>query len=449
MHSRVVDGGTAASYSSNTIAWTADWIDCSDAVSVKFRVRGIVHDHTASWGWSNTIDVRFTDGQNSAIVHVYCLGEGCNFNDYCDILPGADGSNWYVYNVAIPATINRTHMKIGIQNHAHCWSWYGWFSDLKFYLDMVELFMCGDANSDGVVGPGDVVFLLNYLYRSGDPPCPMAAGDANGDGVVGPGDVVYLLNYLYRGGPAPCPPIPGGSPANTAKLSTHGHAQISLLLETKPNSSNLEEVTEISVVGKFDRDVAMVHLEIEFDPDEVVLLDPALTPVTENLQLFTGIDAGIQKMGMVDLTCEEYLTAGEGELVKLRARGETLSSIRIKNAVLVGRDAVRLNVDISSEFKLKESTPQHFSLSQNYPNPFNPQTTISYALPQNAHVKLVVYNLLGQKVKTLVDEHQSAGHKTVWWDGKDESGAPVASSVYFYRIDADEFFEVKKMLLVK
>jgi hypothetical protein len=61
----------------------------------------------------------------------------------------------------------------------------------------------GDANSDGAVGPGDVVYLINYLFRGGPKPCPMESGDANCDGVVGPGDIVYLINYLYRGGPPP------------------------------------------------------------------------------------------------------------------------------------------------------------------------------------------------------------------------------------------------------
>jgi hypothetical protein len=61
----------------------------------------------------------------------------------------------------------------------------------------------GDANLDGAIGAGDIVYLLNYLFRADDPPCPMEAGDANCDGVVGPGDIVFLLNYLYRGGPPP------------------------------------------------------------------------------------------------------------------------------------------------------------------------------------------------------------------------------------------------------
>jgi hypothetical protein len=67
----------------------------------------------------------------------------------------------------------------------------------------VVTFTRGDANGDGVVSPGDVVYLINYLFRDGPPPIPFVAGDANGDGDVGPGDIVYLLNYLFRDGPPP------------------------------------------------------------------------------------------------------------------------------------------------------------------------------------------------------------------------------------------------------
>jgi hypothetical protein len=63
--------------------------------------------------------------------------------------------------------------------------------------------MHGDANSDGAIGAGDIVYLLNYLFRGDDPPCPMESGDANCSGAVDAGDVVFLISYLYRGGPPP------------------------------------------------------------------------------------------------------------------------------------------------------------------------------------------------------------------------------------------------------
>lgn len=89
-------------------------------------------------------------------------------------------------------------------------------------------------------------------------------------------------------------------------------------------------------------------------------------------------------------------------------------------------------------------SPKAFSLSQNYPNPFNPITEIRYALPRPCQVKLEMYNLLGQRVATLVDGYQPAGYRTVKWDGSD-----LASGVYLYRIEAGDFSEVRRMILLK
>ncbi len=94
-------------------------------------------------------------------------------------------------------------------------------------------------------------------------------------------------------------------------------------------------------------------------------------------------------------------------------------------------------------------SPNQFTLSQNYPNPFNPACEIGYILPTDCHVTLCIYNLLGQKVRVLVDEHQSAGLKSVKWDGKDNQNREVTSGVYFYSIEAGDFKDTKKMTLVK
>jgi len=94
--------------------------------------------------------------------------------------------------------------------------------------------------------------------------------------------------------------------------------------------------------------------------------------------------------------------------------------------------------------------PRDFSLGQNYPNPFNATTVIEFTLPRTSAVNLQVFNILGQKVVTLVDETLEAGYKQVAWDGKDQKGNPVASGVYFYRLRAgDSFSDMKKMQLVR
>jgi hypothetical protein len=93
--------------------------------------------------------------------------------------------------------------------------------------------------------------------------------------------------------------------------------------------------------------------------------------------------------------------------------------------------------------------PTSFALHPNFPNPFNPETQIRFDLPENRHVTLRIYNTLGQQVRVLVDQPYTAGYHRVIWDGKDASGKPVASSVYFYRIEAGEFVAQRKMALLR
>jgi hypothetical protein len=97
----------------------------------------------------------------------------------------------------------------------------------------------------------------------------------------------------------------------------------------------------------------------------------------------------------------------------------------------------------------EEPMPFEYALKQNYPNPFNPETNIEFALPKESNVSLVVYNLLGQTVRTLVSGNVAAGAHTAHWDGKNESGVNVPSGIYFYKLNTPEFFQTNKMVLVR
>jgi len=104
------------------------------------------------------------------------------------------------------------------------------------------------------------------------------------------------------------------------------------------------------------------------------------------------------------------------------------------------------------EFNLavaEQSTPlpEKIQLSQNFPNPFNPITTIKFNLPRNAHVTLTVYNILGQTIITLIDGQRPAGTHYLTWDGKDPQGNQVASGIYFCKITAGDFIQIRKMIL--
>jgi hypothetical protein len=98
---------------------------------------------------------------------------------------------------------------------------------------------------------------------------------------------------------------------------------------------------------------------------------------------------------------------------------------------------------------VKDGLPRTFELSDNYPNPFNPSTMINYGVPKNGTVSLIVYNILGQRVRTLVNAPMTAGRYSIAWDGRNEAGSVLSSGVYFYRLQAGATALVKKMLLLK
>jgi hypothetical protein len=97
----------------------------------------------------------------------------------------------------------------------------------------------------------------------------------------------------------------------------------------------------------------------------------------------------------------------------------------------------------------EEIVPLTFMVQQNYPNPFNPETVIKYSIPENEKVEIVIYNSLGQKVKTLVSKNQEAGFYELVWNATNDYGNNVGSGIYFYRVKAGRYVAIKKMVLLR
>ena len=95
------------------------------------------------------------------------------------------------------------------------------------------------------------------------------------------------------------------------------------------------------------------------------------------------------------------------------------------------------------------SSPTSFNLSQNYPNPFNPITTLRYDLPETDLVNITKYDMLGREVKTLINQTQDAGYRSVIWDATNDYGKPVSAGIYLYQIHAGEYISTKKIVLLK
>ena len=119
--------------------------------------------------------------------------------------------------------------------------------------------------------------------------------------------------------------------------------------------------------------------------------------------------------------------------------------LKINNSTFVD-SLVKFNYITVSDTQI---LPVNCLLNQNYPNPFNPETTINYQLPADSEVELIIYNIKGQKVKTLVDELLQQGEHSIIWNGRDSNCNRVGSGIYFYKLKAGDFQKVRKMMLIK
>jgi hypothetical protein len=138
-------------------------------------------------------------------------------------------------------------------------------------------------------------------------------------------------------------------------------------------------------------------------------------------------------------------TLHEGDVVDM-IKGTFIFSFGTYKIEIGGRSDMGSVVGIDSDF---ESVPLTYELKQNFPNPFNPETRIYFQIPQAHDVTIAIYNMLGQKIRTLVKENFNAGSHVVNWDGQSDHGLQVPTGMYIYRIKAGDFVAAKKMVMIK
>ncbi len=154
-----------------------------------------------------------------------------------------------------------------------------------------------------------------------------------------------------------------------------------------------------------------------------------------------------------NLTVSNLDQIPEGMDAWLKLGNRAMMKLSENEPVVLPNDAKTAQLLICTKEFLDEDEPDllplTYELEQNYPNPFNPTTHIAFALPEPGKTSLAIYNILGQRVKTLINKEMPAGRYDVAWNGDNESGGQVASGVYFYRISHNSFSSFKKMLLLK
>ena len=155
--------------------------------------------------------------------------------------------------------------------------------------------------------------------------------------------------------------------------------------------------------------------------------------------------------GFMDMTLKfdhQAIAAVLGSVSDREVRVLTISGMTYDSIPFVGKDCIIILKKGTAKLSEEEAIAG-FSLGNAYPNPFNPETDISFSLPEKGEVSIVIYNIMGEKVKTLVAGEMEVGTHTVHWNGKNDAGFSIASGIYFYRMQAGEFTQTKRLTLLK
>jgi len=238
----------------------------------------------------------------------------------------------------------------------------------------------------------------------------------------------------------------GGNPVGIAVDGTN--QKVYYVKEGSIQSVDLTGGTPVTILDSndgivFPIDVAINDSKLYFTDNGT---DMVYKSDLDGTNLSTLVNVGGNPVGIaVDGTNQKVYYVKEGSIQSVDLTGGTPVTILDSNDGIVFplHLAILGESSIGVEDNLQD-IPAFFKLSQNYPNPFNPVTTISYQLPKSEFVNMSIYNVAGQLVETLLNGHKNAGYHSVLWNA---SG--VSSGLYFYRIEAGEYTETKKCLILK
>ncbi len=337
----------------------------------------------------------------------------------------------------------------------------------------------GDTNNDGIVNQADVLPLGLFWNRTGPQrpdatiqwagqPCPpwtpelATYADANGDGTVNQADVLPLdLNWnKTRGFSTVLVKSDGVSKCTGVKVPTN----LSVLIDDEAGSDD-EIWAVVYMEGAEDLFGIAFEMRLFSGLDWDILEIESGAWMGEDVIIFSRIDEKTGKICMgLSKKREQKGVSGSGQVARIKMRISpststgNISEFSLQNVKAIDPLGRIIDVQLKgcpnmSEINQKETDlPITFSLGQNYPNPFNPETTITYAIsPVDGmlNVRLEIWNTLGKKIRTLIDETQSAGFYTLQWDARDDQGESVPGGMYLYRLQAGAFVEVRKMLLLR
>lgn len=286
-----------------------------------------------------------------------------------------------------------------------------------------------DFNADGSTSLGDLVLLGTMWNLSSTNPNFIANFDLNHDGQIGLGDLVIL-----------------GSNWNTAAKVAKAAGEVpmsNVAFNMAPSFNEGSKMYFVSINTKDATSINGVSFSLKYDAAKFQFVSDSVTGLGD-IPMVKADQAGI-----IDIASLYQSEKFNGTITlgfkALDAKSDM--NVEMVNAEVALNGVV--NSVKNAETVMLKALPQTYALSQNFPNPFNPTTTIEYSIPTTGNVSLVIYNVAGQKVRTLVNGTQAANFYKVVWDGKNDNGMTVGTGTYFYKLVSGNYSKIVKMTLMK
>jgi parallel beta-helix repeat protein len=308
--------------------------------------------------------------------------------------------------------------------------------------------LTGDVSLNGLIQAFDASLILQWIVDSGNNPLnsiQQQVADVSGNGSITAFDASLILQYVVgQVSIFPAEFQSKAAPSNGLyKSATIASASIS---EGNVDRGNNVTVT-LSGVGL--KNVFGADIALTYNPAELKAVSVTTTGLASGAVVTSSMRDGVVR---IELASASALNA-DGDLFQITfqaaddVKGHVQSPIAFSKFDINEMNMKSQTADGVVNIKGK---PTSFGLDQNYPNPFNPSTTISYQVPDDGqHVNIAIYNITGQLIRTLVDANQQAGEYKAVWDGRNNYGQQVSTGLYFFRMRANNFVSVKKMLFVK
>ncbi len=303
--------------------------------------------------------------------------------------------------------------------------------------------LAGDFSGDGKVDFTDMFMFTSQFGKSASSTGWDARYDLSGNGVVGFTDWLMFLDSFGKTSASGKPVLVNNGRNMGGDFMLVGSNRTAIdqdHIGVTLRAINMTEMRGYGVYVKYDPQVLEFVRAVRSE-------EGMLT--SENTGALAAQEVEEGRLLIADATVGNVAVKGSGALVDLifrRIGAVAQSSVQIDLAQMAD---LSFGINVPGAPVQEVVSAREYALTQNFPNPFNPATSIRYSLAAPGDVKLVIYNALGQEVRTLVDNYKLSGEYAAQWDARDEAGRAVASGVYVYRLEVNGFIQTHRMVLTR